>query len=185
MANVGLTITEGVNNGVSPFRDASKRNIGLAGQFNRGGAFKATKITSMEDFNVIFGGQNDAFYGPRIVKSIFDEAGDAPVTIYLARMVAVIAKAATATVKLDDGSSVNMVVNAAYKGTPDPGAWANGITVTLYSYGSLVRDMFSLIVQYKTNTPEQYNYGTLAEIQDAVNKVSKYVTVTFNGEIEK
>ena len=77
MANVGLTITEGVNNGVSPFRDASKRNIGLAGQFNRGGAFKATKITSMEDFNVIFGGQNDAFYGPRIVKSIFDEAGDA------------------------------------------------------------------------------------------------------------
>ena len=34
MANVGLTITEGVNNGVSPFRDASKRNIGLAGQFN-------------------------------------------------------------------------------------------------------------------------------------------------------
>ena len=81
MANVGLTITEGVNNGVSPFRDASKRNIGLAGQFNRGGAFKATKITSMEDFNVIFGGQNDAFYGPRIVKSIFDEAGNAPVTL--------------------------------------------------------------------------------------------------------
>lgn len=185
MANVGLTITEGVNNGVSPFRDASKRNIGLAGQFNRGGAFKATKITSMEDFNVIFGGQNDAFYGPRIVKSIFDEAGDAPVTLYLARMVAVTAKAATATVNLDSGSSVTMMVNAAYKGTPDPGAWANGITVTLYSYGSLVRDMFSLIVQYKTNTPEQYNYGTLAEIQDAVNKVSKYVTVTFNGEIEK
>lgn len=29
MANVGLTITEGVNNGVSPFRDASKETLVL------------------------------------------------------------------------------------------------------------------------------------------------------------
>lgn len=184
MANVGLTITEGVGNGASPFREPSKRNIGLAGQFPRGAAFKATKVTSMEDYNVIFGGQDDSFYGPRIVKSIFDEAGDAPVTLYLSRIVSETAKAATATVQLGSSSSESMILSAAYKGTSDPGVWANGIKGTLYSYGSLVRDMFSFIIQYKDKV-EQHNYGTLAEIQDAVNKTGKYLTVTFSGELPK
>ena len=182
MADVGLTIVEGVASGASAYKEPSKRNIGLLGQFIRGAAFSPVKITNMEDFNVIFGGQSASFFGPAIVKSIFDEAGNAPVTMYLARVVGADAVVANGTGSLSDDATMD--VNAGYKGKDDPGAWANGIKVSLYSYGSRVKDMFTLIIQYGDNQ-EQYNYGTLSEIQNAVNKVSKYITIEFSSEIEK
>lgn len=182
MADVGLTIVEGVATGASAYKEPSKRNIGLLGQFVRGAGFSPTKITSMGDFNAIFGGQSASFFGPAIVKSIFDEAGDAPVTMYLARVVGSDSVVANGVGSLSDDATMN--INAGYKGKDDPGAWANGVTVSLYSYGSHMKDMFTLVVQYKDNQ-EQYNYGSLSEIQNAVNKVSKYVTIEFSKEIEK
>lgn len=182
MANVGLTIVEGVANGASALKETSKRNIGLLGQFVRGASFAPIRITSMEEFNSIFGGQSSSFFGPGIVKSIFDEAGDAPVTLYLARVVGSNSVVASGTGNLS--GDVTMAVSAGYKGKDDSGVWANGIVVALYSYSSIVKDMFTLIVKYK-DVQEQYNYGTLAEIQNNVNKVSKYVTVEFSGEIAK
>lgn len=182
MADVGLTIVEGVANGQTAYKEPSKRNIGLLGQFVRGAGFSPTKITSMEDFNVIFGGQSASFFGPGIVKSIFDEAGNAPVTMYVARAISSAAVVANGVGNLADDATMN--VNAGYKGKDDPGTWANGMEVALYSYGSRVKDMFTLLVSYK-DKQEQYNYGTLAEIQTAVNKVSKYITIEFNKEIEK
>lgn len=184
MNNVGLTIVEGVANGASAYKDPSKRNIGLLGQFIRGASLKPQLVQSMEAFNNIFGGQSASFYGPAIVKSIFDEADEAKVTLYIARVTGTGAAVATASaVALSD--SKTMTVKAGYKGNDDPGAWANGITATLYSYGSLVRDMFTLIVKYDGKQVEQYNYGTLAEIQTAVNRISGYITISFTGEITK
>lgn len=182
MADVGLTIVEGVAAGASAYKEPSKRNIGLLGQFIRGAGFSPVKITNMEDFNIIFGGQSSSFFGPAIVKSIFDEAGNAPVTMYLARVVGSGSVVANGAGSLSGDATMN--VNAGYKGKDDPGAWANGIEVSLYSYSSRIKDMFTLIVQYGDNQ-EQYNYGTLAEIQNAVNKVSKYITIEFSEEIEK
>lgn len=182
MADVGLSLSEGVANGASPFKEPSKRNIGLLGQFVRGAAFSPTKISSMEDFNVIFGGQSSSFFGPGVVKSIFDEAGNAPVTMYLARVVSGSSVVASGTKVLEDSAS--MEVSAGYKGKDDPGIWGNDIKVALYSYSSRVKDMFTLVVTYK-DKQEQYNYGTLSEIQTAVNKVSKYITIEFTKEIEK
>lgn len=184
MNNVGLTIVEGVAKGASAYKDPSKRNIGLLGQFIRGASLKPQLVQSMEAFNDIFGGQSASFYGPAIIKSIFDEADDARVTLYVARVTGTGAVVASANnVALSD--SKTMTVKAGYKGNDDPGAWANGITATLYSYGSLVRDMFTLIVKYDGRQVEQYNYGTLAEIQTAVNRMSGYITISFTGEITK
>lgn len=182
MSNVGLTIVEGVANGASAYKNPSKRNIGLLGQFVRGAKLTPIKVTNMEDFNVIFGGQSNSFYGPGVVRSIFKEAGNAPVTLYIARVVGAGAAVATATTALSD--SKTMTVKAGYKGVDDPGTWANGITATLYSYGSQVKDMFTFKVTYGDQS-EYYNYASLSEIQVAVNKVSKYVTVEFSGEITK
>lgn len=182
MANVGLSIVEGVANGASAYKMPSKRNIGLLGQFIRGAALTPQKVTSLEDFNVMFGGQSSNFYGPGIVRSIFKEAGEAKVTLYLARVVGEDAVVASGLTTLSGG--VTMSVRAGYKGTDDPGTWANGIVVRLYSYSSLVKNMFTLTVQYE-KTVETYNYASLAEIQVAVNKVSKYVTIEFSGEIQK
>lgn len=182
MTNVGLTIVEGVANGASAYKEPSKRNIGLLGQFVRGAKLTPTKITSLEDFNVIFGGQSNSFFGPGVVRSIFKEAGNAPVTLYLARVVGSGATCATATANLSD--SKTMTVTAGYKGVEDPGTWANGIVVKLFSFGSQVKGMFSLTVEYNGDT-EVYNYASLSEIQVAVNKISKYVTIEFSGEITK
>lgn len=182
MADVGLTIVEGVANGASAYREPSKRNIGLLGQFVRGAAFTPTKTTNLEDFNTLFGGQCPSFYGPAIVKSIFDEAGNAPVTLYLARVVGSGSVAANGAATLSDNAV--MQCTAGYKGKDDTGTWANGITVSLYSFGSKVRDMFTLVVRYG-DAVENYNYATLSEIQTAVNKVSKYITIEFSNEITK
>lgn len=183
--NVGLTIEEGVANGASPYRGPSKRNIGLLGQFVRGAELKPIKVTSLEDFNVIFGGQNADFYGPGIVRSIFREAGNAKVTLYVARVTGSGAVQASGSTNLSGtGNTANaMEVKAAYKGDKDPGAWANGIKAKLYPKGSLVKDMFTFMVTTTDGITETYNYATLAEVQSAVNKVSKYVSVTFGAEL--
>lgn len=183
MADVGLSIKEGVASGATAYREPSKRNIGLLGQFVRGAGFSPAKITSMEDFNTIFGGQSASFFGPGIVKSIFDEADNAPVTLYVARVVGADSAVANGTASLSGDATMN--VNAGYKGNDDPGTWANDkVEVSLYSFGSRVKDMFTLIVKYG-DKQEQYNYGTLSEIQTAVNKVSSYITIEFSEEIEK
>lgn len=182
MADVGLSIIEGVANGATAYKEPSKRNIGLLGQFIRGAAFTPVKITNLEDFNVIFGGQSSSFFGPGIVKSIFTEADNAPVTMYIARVVGSDSVVANGTGSLSD--SATMDVSAGYKGKDDPGEWANNIEVSLYSFSSVVKDMFTLTVKYGDNT-EQYNYGTLSEIQVAVNKTSKYITIEFSKEIQK
>ena len=182
MADVGLTIVEGVANGATAYKEPSKRNIGLLGQFVRGGAFSPVKITNLEEFNNVFGGQSASFFGPGIVKSIFDEAGNAPVTMYLARVVGSDSVVASGTGSLSGDAT--MTVKAGYKGKEDPGVWANGIEVSLYSYSSRVKGMFTLVVTYG-GKQETYSYGTLSEIQTAVNKVSKYIVIEFSKEIEQ
>lgn len=102
--------------------------------------------------------------------------------MYVARVTGTGDVVANGAANLTDSATMN--VNAGYKGVDDPGTWANGIQVSLYSYSSRVKDMFTLLVNYK-DKQEQYNYGTLSEIQVAVNKVSKYVTIEFSKEIEK
>jgi hypothetical protein len=149
MADVGLTIVEGVANGATAYKEPSKRNIGLLGQFVRGGAFSPVKITNLEEFNNVFGGQSASFFGPGIVKSIFDEAGNAPVTMYLARVVGSGSVVASGTGSLSGDAT--MTVKAGYKGKEDPGVWANGIEVSLYSYSSRVKGMFTLVVTYGGN----------------------------------
>ena len=181
MTDVGLQIVEGVSSGATPLKNPAKRNIGLLGQFVRGTKVP-TRITSMEDFNILYGGQSSSFFGPGIVRSIFKEAADAPVVLYLSRVVGSGAVAATSTTLLS--GSVTMEVTAGYKGNEDPGLWGNDVSAVLYSYSSRVRDMFSLVVTYG-DVSEQYSASTLAEIQTAVNKTSKYITIEFSAEITK
>lgn len=178
--DVGLSVREGVANGLSPFKEPAKRNIGLLGGWVRGTA-SPVKVTSLEEFNVTRGGQSSSFFGPRIVKSIFDEAENADVTLYIARVIPEESVVASASVALRDSGT--MEVMAGYRGEDDPGSWANSIGVDLYSYGSRTKDMYTLIVSYKDDT-ETYEAATLAEIQNSVNKVSKYITIVFDKEIQ-
>jgi len=182
MNDVGLSVVEGVANGQSAFREPSKRNIGLLMQSTRGVPNTATKITSVEDFNVIFGGQNPNFFGPAIVKSIFDEAGDIPVTLYLCRVAgtgAVVAKNETTI------TSVAVTIRAARKGIVDPGVWGNTLTAAFSSNGLKSKGNFALEV-FKSGSLVETFYGeTVAALQAKVNKASNYVTADFAAEIPK
>ena len=181
MNDIGLTIIEDVAKGATAYKGPSKRNIGILGQFVRGNAFKPVKVSSLEDLNVIFGGQDPNFFGPRIVKSIFDEAGNAPVTLYVARVVGDDAVAATGVVPVEEAS---LSVTAGYKGSKDAGVWGNSVKVILYSYGYRAKDAFLLTIENGEDI-EQYQADSFAEIQSAVNRVSKYAIVEFTQEITK
>lgn len=183
MNNVGLSVVEGVANGGTTFKDPSKRNIGLLGQFGRGIPFQPARIKSMEEFNTIFGGQNPLYYGPRIVKAIFDEAGNIPVTLYCARAIGTDCVTATASGVYEEGKT--MTVKAGYKGIDDPGVWGNSLKVTLYSYGYKATDAFVLKVSYKGTQVEEFSGNTLAEVQGKVERVSRYITVNFSAEATK
>lgn len=183
MNNVGLNVVEGVANGGATFKDPSKRNIGLLGQFGRGIPYQPALIRSMEEFNTIFGGLNPLYYGPQIVKSLFDEAGDTPVTLYCARAIGSDSVVASRVATYDTNKT--MTVKAGYKGMEDPGIWGNSLKVVLYSYGYKAKDSFVLEVKLNNVVVETFTGETLAEIQNKVSRVSKYITVNFSAEMTK
>ena len=151
MADVGISIKEGVANGASPFKDPSMRNVGLLGMFTRGPKLVPTKVSNMEEFNEMFGGQNSNYFGPAVVKNLFDEAGEAPVTLYLSRVVS--ADSVVASKELSATTAVTLQCKAGYKGTPDPGAWANNkVNLTFYPFGVYADEKYALAVSYNGST---------------------------------
>lgn len=176
---VGSHTEEGVASGTSSVGTVSKRNIGILGSFIRGVPGTPIKVNSLEDFNRIFGGQSASFYGPAFVKSIFDEADDAEVILYLLRINDA-GTVASGTIQIPTltGSGITATIKAAYEGTDDPGSWGNNITVKFYSKGARASNAFRLEVNYG-DTQESYDYATLAEIQQAVNDYSSLISITF------
>jgi hypothetical protein len=180
MADVGLSIVEGLSRGASAYREPSKRNVGLLGQFVRGESLKPIKVSSLEDFGTFFGGQSNALFGPAIVKAIFDEADGAPVSLYISRVTGKNAKAATGEASLLGGAI--MTAKAGQRGAEDVGAWGNGVTLELYSFDSASRGNYVLKISYK-DKEETIIGETLSEIQQAVTKISRFAVVNFSQEI--
>ena len=180
MADVGLSIVEGLSRGASAYREPSKRNVGLLGQFIRGESLKPIKVSSLEDFGTFFGGQSNALFGPAIVKAIFDEADGAPVSLYISRVTGKNAKAATGEVSLLGGAI--MTAKAGQRGAEDVGAWGNGVTLELYSFDSASRGNYVLKISYK-GKEETIIGETLSEIQQAATKISRFAVVNFSQEI--
>lgn len=85
--------------------------------FTRGPKLVPTKVSNMGEFNEMFGGQNSNYFGPAVVKNLFDEAGEAPVTLYLSRVVS--ADSVVASKELSATTAVTLQCKAGYKGTPD------------------------------------------------------------------
>jgi hypothetical protein len=162
MNDVGLSILEGVSVGNTRYKDPSKRNIGLLMQSVRGVPYTPTKVSSLEDFNIILGGQNSAFLGPAIVKNLFDEAGGATVNLYLARALG--SDSVTAS-KAGTLGAVAVTAKAGYKGSDDPGKWGNDITMELYSYGFKSKDSFFLRILLAGKTTPPLGAGQFAAYQ--------------------
>lgn len=75
MANVGVTVQEGVANGVTPFVEASKFSIGLLMERERGLANTPVMVTSLQEDRIRFGGITSDMYGAIMTKNLFNNAG--------------------------------------------------------------------------------------------------------------
>lgn len=177
---VGAHAIEGVASGKSSVGSVSKRNIGLLGSFIRGVPGTPIKITSLSDFNLIFGGQSASYYGPAVVKSIFDEAGDSDVCLFILRTNDA-GQAATGSVNIPALSgSITATITAAHDGVADVGSWGNNIKVYFYSKGSKSSGNYRLEVLYGDDN-EVFDGASLAEIQNLVNTNSNYISISFSG----
>lgn len=75
MSEVGLSVIEGVASGVTPFVEASKANIGLIFQRERGIPRQLTKITSIQEDELRFGGILADTFGAICTRNLFNNAG--------------------------------------------------------------------------------------------------------------
>ena len=177
---IGAHVTEGVASGTSSVGTVSKRNIGILGSFIRGVPTTPMKVSSLEEFNSIFGGQSASYFGPAFVKSIFNEAGDADVILYILR-VNDAGTAATGTISIPSISgNITGTIKAAYQGNEDPGSWGNNINVKFYSLGYRASGRYRLEVTYG-DTDEVYDYDNLADMQAAINTRSSLIAITFSA----
>lgn len=177
---VGAHATEGVASGTSSVGAVSKRNIGLLGSFIRGVPNTPVKITSLEEFNLVFGGQSASYFGPAIVKSIFDEAGDADVCLFILRVNdAGQAASGSLTIPALSGS-ITATITASHEGVADVGSWGNNIKVYFYSKDSRSSGNYRMEVLYGDDN-EVFDGASLAELQNLINSNSNYISVSFSG----
>lgn len=174
-ANVGLSVLEGVANGVSPFVEVSKHTIGLLMERERGIPNKVTRITSLQEDRQMFGGVTADSYGALVVRNIYKNAGRFGAVIYGARIIGETSVAATFTIV--EGVDDVLVVTAGQKGFSDPGIWGNNVKVKLYPAGSVGGDVDNLAIDisYKGNLKERFLAATHAELIAVVNANSNYV----------
>lgn len=182
MADVGLSVVEGVSNGLTPFKEPAKRNIGLIMERERGPENLAINYNSLADDRLIFGGYKENQYGALVTRNLIKNAQGYSTNIYGVRVIGSGSSAATVNVTIP-GGSVTMEVTAARQGIADKGDWANNdLVVNLYAYNSSVRNKWHLEVVYKGKVVETYTEATVAAIQAIINVVSNYVIVSFSAE---
>lgn len=181
MDNVGLTVREGVSNGVSPFSESSKRNIGLIMARERGVPNKPTMVTSLQEDRVKFGGNPANFVSAAITRNIYKNAGIFGAVIYGLRIVGDSSVAAQAELETTGSSPASlMVVKAGSLGEEDPGTWGNSLTVKVIPIGDPAgeADKITLQVYYKGVLVETFLSETWAGVITAINTTSLYIMAT-------
>lgn len=181
MANdIGLSVVEGVANGLAPFTEPSKRNIGLLMERVRGVENVPFRITSLADDAARFGGLNANMYGPTVVRNLFKNAKGKPLQMYGIRIVGTGSAAATTGAVTVIGVSHTLV--AGQQGVADKGTWGNSITAKFYSYDYNVKNKYSIDIFYQGVFVETFDASTMALLQATINSNSMYITATFSAE---
>jgi hypothetical protein len=87
MPDVGLEVVEGVSNGVTPLTGASKHNIGLLMERERGVPLLVKRVTSLQEDRRYFGGIVPSQYGALVTRHIYNNAGQYGAVILGSRVV--------------------------------------------------------------------------------------------------
>jgi hypothetical protein len=181
MANdIGFSVKEGVNNGLAPFTQPSKRNIGLLMERVRGVENTPFLISSQAEDTLRFGGMNPNMYGPYVVRNMFRNAKGKAIQYYGIRIVGSGSAAATTGNVTVQGVTHNLT--AGQQGSPDKGTWGNGLTAIFYSYNYKKSNEYVLEVYLDGVLVETISASTMAALQLKINNESMYVMASFSAE---
>jgi hypothetical protein len=168
---VGVTVTRTATAGQiypAPVPSATYFVVGLA---ERGPATDVARVTSLAQFQAIYG--NRPSYGNLYddVTTFFAEGGG---EAYIARVVGPAATAGALASPLQDRASTP--VNTMSFAASGPGAWSSDVSISILN--GTVPNTFTVSVMYKG--VEQERYANLASPQDAVTKMagSKWVVAS-------
>lgn len=179
---VGVSSVEGVANGLSPFNESDKHNIGLLMERERGVLNFPVLITSLQEDRKVFGDPELDKYGAYVTRHIFNNAGSFGAQIYGVRIADGTSVAATGNFTDGEVSPTTIfTVTAGHKGLEDPGTWANtNLKVKGYPQddpaGLAGKYLFE--IYYKNVLVESFEAETWASLITQVNERSYYVFLT-------
>lgn len=172
----GVIVTTAVRTGPTNTQTAATATMFVAGLTERGPDGTVHLITSLSDYEDIFGGSIAAGWTHETIETFFEEGG---ARAYVSRVVS--STATEASLELDFGTTPVMTLTAAGKGT-----WAHGgvlqAEVTHPTAGSNFR------VAILLNGSTVYRTQTHTTVADAVNEINNsavaalYVTAADEGE---
>lgn len=180
MNNVGLSVVEGVANGLTPFTEPSKRNIALLMERVRGVENTPFRIANLADDAARFGGFNANMYGPTIVRNMYRNAKGYPLTLFGVRIIGASSIAATSGVVPLEVITHEYI--AGQQGSSDKGTWANGVQIKFYSYDWKAKNAHHVEVYYLGKLVETFENATMAGLQVDINSNSMYVMVNYSSE---
>ncbi len=176
---LGITIQEGIANGLTLDAGVSTRNVGILFERERGVPNKATLFTSPNEDLLLFGGADRNMFGSFTVDLIFKNSGGNPVNIYGIRIVGAGCAAASATLTNGAAETPSDLVTfkAGRQGQQDVGTWGNNLKVKLFPSGNpqgLPSEILAE-VYYKNVRVEKFQAATLTALVDQMNNSSNYV----------
>ena len=125
--NIGVNVVE-VDGAGAPSITAAAASVGAFNVLTqRGIANQPVRVTSFPQFVERFGGYFTHGLGAYLVKGFFDNGGQ---TAYVNRVVDSTPTTGTSVASrtlLDAGNAGTLLVEAAYRGQPDPGEWGRGL----------------------------------------------------------
>jgi hypothetical protein len=149
MANtpIGVSIQEGIASGISSIQSASKHNVGLLMERERGIPNKPIRVTSLQEDRVRFGGVQATQYGAYVTRHLFKNVGTFGAILYGVRIVGT--GSSTASVTVTDGA-------------PTLETWTTVITVPAAP----------LTFEERTYTPADFSIGDAFSLQSGLTTVT-------------
>ena len=177
---IGITVAEGIANGLNLGSGVSTRNIGLLMERERGVPKKAFLLTNQDDDRRIFGAVNRTMYSPLVLDSFFRNLGGFNAQVFGIRLVGAASLAATAVVAFGAPAVTLMTLKAGNAGSEDPGTWGNSLRVVVYPKGhpNGQRDKYQLDVLLSGRRLESFTNASLVVLAQDINRRSGYVLVS-------
>lgn len=182
MSQIGLNVVERAGSPVANIQPNDLTNVAVVVDTLLGPINEVFPITSVAQFQILFGGPSSSKLSFHEVKSLFRNAAPNPVNLYALRL----ATGGTAASFADGVSPDQITFTRAYRGTESPGAEGDNtkVEVIAQANGDFRLNVFLVDADLGDVLVETFNDLTTANIEGNVNTQSNYVRVDLSGTYE-